>query len=38
MVEIEGYLFKIMAADNRRIMQLQVTIPEIQTTPVETEE
>ncbi|MGL6261023.1 CNNM family magnesium/cobalt transport protein CorC [Vibrio sp. WXL103] len=26
-VDIEGYLFKVMAADNRRIMQLQVTIP-----------
>ncbi|GAL14894.1 magnesium and cobalt efflux protein CorC [Vibrio astriarenae] len=38
MVEIEGYLFKIMAADNRRIMQLQVTIPEIQTQPIETQE
>ncbi|MDR9830676.1 CNNM family magnesium/cobalt transport protein CorC [Vibrio sp. FNV 38] len=38
MVEIEGYLFKIMAADNRRIMQLQVTIPEIQTQAVESGE
>jgi magnesium and cobalt transporter len=26
-VEIEGYLFKVNAADNRRVIQLQVTIP-----------
>lgn len=27
-VEINGYLFKVTAADNRRVIQLQVTIPE----------
>ncbi|MFC0180629.1 CNNM family magnesium/cobalt transport protein CorC [Thorsellia kenyensis] len=27
-VEIDGYLFKVTAADNRRVIQLQVTVPE----------
>ncbi|KJY85500.1 magnesium transporter [Vibrio galatheae] len=27
-VEIEGYSFKVTSADNRRVMQLQVTIPD----------
>ncbi|MCG7499461.1 CNNM family magnesium/cobalt transport protein CorC [Vibrio sp. Of7-15] len=32
-VEIEGYSFKVTAADNRRVVQLQVTVPD-QNVPV----
>ena len=31
LVEIEGYNFKVTAADNRRVIQLQVTIPDEET-------
>ena len=36
-VEIEGYSFKVTAADNRRVVQLQVTVPdeEQSTQPIE---
>ncbi len=30
-VEIDGYSFKVTSADNRRVVQLQVTIPEGET-------
>ncbi|SET09302.1 CNNM family magnesium/cobalt transport protein CorC [Thorsellia anophelis] len=33
-VTIDGYLFKVTAADNRRIIQVQVTIPETAPTPI----
>lgn len=32
-VDIEGYSFKVTAADNRRVVQLQVTIPDLQPLP-----
>ncbi|MDE1263261.1 CNNM family magnesium/cobalt transport protein CorC [Vibrio aestuarianus] len=37
-VEIENYSFKVTAADSRRVVQLQVTIPDLETLPVTTEE
>ncbi|SON49406.1 CNNM family magnesium/cobalt transport protein CorC [Vibrio tapetis] len=37
-VEIDGYNFKVTAADNRRVVQLQVTIPDSQPLPVTEEE
>lgn len=33
MVEIDGYTFKVAAADNRRVVQLQVTVPEEESHP-----
>jgi magnesium and cobalt transporter len=32
-VEIDNYSFKVTAADNRRVVQLQVTIPDGEVTP-----
>ncbi|RJX71668.1 magnesium/cobalt transporter CorC [Vibrio sinensis] len=37
-IEIDGYNFKITAADNRRIVQLQVTIPDEETLSLPLEE
>ncbi|KOO07296.1 CNNM family magnesium/cobalt transport protein CorC [Vibrio hepatarius] len=37
-VEIEGYSFKVTAADNRRVLQIQVTIPDEESLPETTEE
>lgn len=37
-VEIENYSFKVTAADSRRVVQLQVTIPDVEALPVTTEE
>jgi magnesium and cobalt transporter len=37
-VEIEGYNFKVTSADNRRVLQLQVTIPDEELIPDSTEE
>ncbi|GLQ74986.1 magnesium/cobalt transporter CorC [Vibrio sp. vnigr-6D03] len=34
-VEIEHYLFKVTAADNRRVVQLQVTVPDEEPLPAE---
>jgi magnesium and cobalt transporter len=33
LVEIDGYTFKVTAADNRRVVQLQVTVPEDEPHP-----
>ncbi|WED22498.1 CNNM family magnesium/cobalt transport protein CorC [Vibrio sp. JC009] len=32
-VDIEGYSFKVTAADNRRVVQLQVTVPDSEPLP-----
>ncbi|NOH81362.1 CNNM family magnesium/cobalt transport protein CorC [Vibrio sp. RE86] len=37
-VEIEGYSFKVTSADNRRVLQLQVTIPDEELVTDSTEE
>jgi len=37
-VEIDKYSFKVTAADNRRVVQLQVTIPDLESLPVIAEE
>ncbi len=37
-VEIEGYNFKVTSADNRRVVQLQVTIPDEELIADSTEE
>ncbi|EEX93045.1 putative hemolysin [Vibrio orientalis CIP 102891 = ATCC 33934] len=37
-VEIEGYNFKVTSADNRRVLQLQVTIPDEELITDSTEE
>ncbi len=37
-VEIGNYNFKVTAADSRRVIQLQVTIPDMETLPEITEE
>ncbi|MGL5108861.1 MAG: CNNM family magnesium/cobalt transport protein CorC [Vibrio ordalii] len=37
-VEIDKYSFKVTAADSRRVVQLQVTIPDLESLPVITEE
>lgn len=38
MIDIAGYLFKVTAVDNRRIIQLQVTLPDEQPLPHMVEE
>ncbi|EKO3426943.1 CNNM family magnesium/cobalt transport protein CorC [Vibrio fluvialis] len=37
-VEIDRYNFKVTAADNRRVVQLQVTVPDMETLPEISEE
>ncbi len=37
-VEIDRYNFKVTAADNRRVVQLQVTIPDMEALPEIAEE
>ncbi len=37
-VEIDRYNFKVTAADNRRVVQLQVTVPDMETLPEIAEE
>jgi magnesium and cobalt transporter len=37
-VDIEGYSFKVTSADNRRVLQIQVTIPDEEPLPEITEE
>ncbi|OQQ11062.1 magnesium/cobalt efflux protein [Vibrio anguillarum] len=37
-VEIDKYSFKVTTADNRRVVQLQVTIPDLESLPVIAEE
>ncbi|MEF1302203.1 transporter associated domain-containing protein, partial [Vibrio owensii] len=37
-VEIDAYSFKVTAADNRRVIQLQVTIPDEETLVEATQE
>lgn len=38
MIDIDGYNFKVTATDNRRIVQLQVTLPDDQTQSLSEEE
>lgn len=37
-VDIEGYSFKVTSADNRRVLQIQVTVPDEEPLPETTEE
>jgi len=37
-VEIDNYSFKVTAADSRRVVQLQVTIPDSEPLPIIEEE
>ena len=37
-VELENYSFKVTSADNRRVLQLQVTIPDEEPLPEPAEE
>jgi magnesium and cobalt transporter len=38
LIELDGYNFKVTSADNRRVMALQVTIPDTESVQESAEE